>query len=421
MFKRLRRRIVLIELAAFLIVAVIIVGTINYNSQREMADGASETLAQLAGNDGYLPPFEPGDEAPQNGIFGFGGSPQMGFGVNKTAESQYTTRYYSAVVDGDGQIIESELTHIASVSEENLSYYVESALAASADEGTVDIYRFLKVKDGGNTVIYFVDCYIAMQYVKYVLSVSVIVSIISMVVVAVFVFFFSGLVVRPIERNYDKQKRFITDAGHELKTPITAICANLEVLTLQNGSNETTDRIKRQLQNLSGLVGELLTLSRADYDAASREPVKRIDISELIVAQAPTFEVPAKEQGKTFSLNLEPKAIVSARETDINRLYSVLADNAVKYCTPSGRIETVLSRGKKGVLLVIRNTCQPIPQEELSHLFERFYRVDSSRSRQTGGYGIGLSVAKAITEKYRGRIRAYNEKDSVCFEVLLPF
>ncbi len=409
-----------IELAAFALVALLIVVTINVNTYRQMVNGAHETLTKLAENGGLLPPFSPVDKALQGGGIDGVAFAKKGFGVSNNAESEFTTRYYSAVVDSEGNIVESDLTHIASVSEENLQFYTERAFASPDVEGSVDIYRFAKVEDGDNTVIYFIDCYIAMQYVQYVLSLSVAISLVCMAVASVFVYIFSGIIVKPISKAYEKQKRFITDAGHELKTPITAISANLEVLTLQNGKSETVNRIDRQLKNLSGLVNELLALSRADFRERKAEANKPVDFSELIRSQIPTFEVPAREQGKAFNVNVDANVAVIGQEADMNRLYSVLADNAVKYCAPGGKIETSLTRVKKCARLIVKNTCEPIPSAELPRLFERFYRADSSRSRETGGYGIGLSVAKAITEKYGGKIRAYNGDGCVCFEATLP-
>lgn len=420
MFKSLRRRIVLIEIGAFLVVAVLIIGTININSYIQMIDAARETLQMIADNDGLPPKFDSDKSDPAVDASELRKLLESGFGLNVTEETQYTTRYFFAVVDSEGGIVSSDMTHIASVSEENLNYYVSSALANRENEGSVAYYRFLKTADGDNTVIYFLDYYNSARYVSSVLTVSIVISVICMAIVTVFVYIFSGIVIRPLEKNYQKQKRFITDAGHELKTPITAISANIDVLTMRIGQDETIDRIKRQLQNLSGLVAELLTLSKTDSEEPQSAKIERIKLSELIISQSPTFEIPAKEQNKSFSLQIDPDISVKADEKDMKRLYSVLADNAVKYCTANGNITVSLQKSGRYVKLLVTNTCPPISQEDIAHLFDRFYRSDASRSRETGGYGIGLSIAQAVTDKYRGKIRVYNGDGIVCFEVLLP-
>ena len=222
---------------------------------------------------------------------------------------------------------------------------------------------------------------------------------------------FSKRAIKPLVENAVMQKQFITDAGHELKTPLTVISANMDVLALETGENEWVQSTKKQVANMRGLVNELIYLSRLDEEDAK---LKRedVDLSRVVRDASEPFAGMAEFSGKTMSVEVEDSVHISGDGAALQRLTSILCDNAVKYAPEGDAIRVRLKQDKRGIAFSVENGLkQPLSQDQIAHLFDRFYRTDESRNRESGGYGIGLSVAKAIVEKHRGTIRAVQSKD----------
>ncbi len=223
---------------------------------------------------------------------------------------------------------------------------------------------------------------------------------------------FSRRAIKPLVENAVMQKQFITDAGHELKTPLTVIAANMDVLALETGENEWVQSTKKQVANMRGLVNELIYLSRLDEEDAK---LKRedVDLSKLAREAAEPFVGMAEFSGKSMAVDVEDGVRVTGDAAALHRLVSILCDNAVKYAPEGDAIAVTLKRDRRGVALTTENgLAAPLSPEALTHLFDRFYRADESRSRESGGYGIGLSVARAIAEKHGGRLAARQSEDA---------
>ena len=230
----------------------------------------------------------------------------------------------------------------------------------------------------------------------------------------------SGRIIKPVAESYEKPKRFITDAGHELKTPLTVIDADAEILSMDLGENEWLTDIQTQTRRLAELTNDLILLSRMEED---RAPVAMIEfpISDLAEEMVRSFQALARTQEKTFTSRIEPMLSYKGDEKSLRQLLSILLDNALKYSEPGGTISLELGRQGKNLHLTVYNTCPVMEREHLAHLFDRFYRTDSSRNSQTGGYGLGLSIAAAITAAHRGRISASTEDGhSLRITVTLP-
>jgi signal transduction histidine kinase len=211
-----------------------------------------------------------------------------------------------------------------------------------------------------------------------------------------------------VEESVEKQRQFITDAGHELKTPITIISANTEVLQMQVGENQWVDSIKNQTRRLNHLVKNLLELSKMDETPPGQ--FSDFDLSAAIAEAAEAFEVPAEAAGIEFISEIQPDIHMTGSREELYKLATILLDNALKYSDGAGPIRITLSRQRK-ITLTVYNTCEHVDPAKTGRLFERFYRADESRSRETGGSGIGLSIAKAITERHKGRISASTEDE----------
>ena len=257
----------------------------------------------------------------------------------------------------------------------------------------------------------FLNCETKLTRVRRLALISAAACVGCILLAWVLVALFSRRAIKPLVENAVMQKQFITDAGHELKTPLTVIAANMDVLALETGENEWVKSTRKQVANMRGLVNELIYLSRLDEEDA-RLGREDIDLSKLVREAAEPFVGMAEFSGKSMDVAVEDGIRVTGDAAALNRLVSILCDNAMKYAPEGDTIAVALKRDRRGVALTAENgLAAPLSPEALSHLFDRFYRVDASRSKTSGGYGIGLSVARAIVEKHGGRIAAKQSGD----------
>ena len=240
----------------------------------------------------------------------------------------------------------------------------------------------------------------------------------------------SRAIVRPVEENMQMQKRFIADASHELKTPLTVIDANASVLEQTVGQSRWLDYIKEQSGRMSGLVNELLQLSRLEEAADSGAPARAepYDAAEAVLTAALPFESVAFERGVTLETDTPDALEARGSRKDLEQLAAILIDNAVKHSPAGGTVRVSLTRSvrrhgrREEPMLELRvsNTGDEIPPEALPHIFDRFYRADEARTRQTGGYGLGLAIAKGLAEKNGGGVAAASRDGITTFTLLLP-
>jgi signal transduction histidine kinase len=225
--------------------------------------------------------------------------------------------------------------------------------------------------------------------------------------------------VEPLAKNIERQQRFVTDAGHELKTPLAIILANTDALELHHGAGKWSANIRAQVQRLDGLMHHLLTLSRMD-EGENTFPMAQVDVSRLVEEVLSSFGESAKQKGLQISTEIAPELIINASAESLALLVSVLADNAVKYADEGGTVAVKLAASGKKTVLEITNSCQTLPDAPPERLFERFFRGDAARTQKDGGYGIGLSVAQAVAAMHRGKIEAfYDDEHTVRFKVEL--
>ena len=235
------------------------------------------------------------------------------------------------------------------------------------------------------------------------------------------ILFFSGKIIRPVAESYEKQKQFITDAGHEIKTPLAIIQADVDVLELDYEGNEWLEDIRKQTKRLASLTNDLVYLSRMEESGTTMQMLP-FPLSDVISETAASFQALAQTQNKAFECNVEPMISFTGDEKAIRQLVNILMDNALKYSPSQGQVTLNVQKQNRQIRMSIYNTtAEPLQKEKLHLLFERFYRMDTSRSSQTGGYGIGLSVAKAIVNAHGGKIQAVTEAgNSLEIVVTLP-
>jgi len=412
MIKRLKRRFILLASISILALMTMLVGTINiinFSSVEKEADKTIDFLAELTDSLIVL-------------------SPQTGFPDREarlpsgmSPEVQYESRFFYVVLDTDGEVIYSNTSQIISVSEDEAKDYAQKVYKSNSSRGFKDSFRYLKQTYTNGTKIVFLDCGRRLDTFYRFLAISVCIGLLGCGIVFLFFLLFAERIIRPISESYEKQKRFITDAGHEIKTPLTIISANTDLLECDLGENESLSDIRQQTTRLRELTNELVFLSKMEE---SENELQRVEfpISDLITETAQSFLAPIEAQSKTISLKIPPKLSYVGAPDSIRRLISILIDNAVKYSPPSGRISVSLTADNKMLTLTVSNTSsERLTQENISHLFERFYRSDSSRNSETGGHGIGLSIAEAVTEAHGGKISAsYSEDNIFTITVKLP-
>jgi signal transduction histidine kinase len=338
----------------------------------------------------------------------------------RSAEMPYQTRYFFARTNSNGNIIETDVLHIATVTVEEAAEYAKAVIPLGREKGFYHTYRYrVSEKSDGSKLIIFADISSNILDALSLLGQSLFVGLCTLVAMFVLVFLFSGKAVAPVVESLEKQKRFITDAGHELKTPLAVISANVDVLELESGKSEWTISIKNQVKRMNALVKNLLTLSRMDEEVL-HVVYTDFDMSAVVKDTALSFEAMAETGHKNYQMHIESGIHITGDKNAINQLTSLLIDNAMKYSSENGSISVILSKGKS-IVLEVSNTCDEIPQGNLDMLFDRFYRADSSRSRESGGYGIGLSVARAIATSHGGKIEALRNGDKLIrFVVTLP-
>ena len=426
---------------SLLLILITMIAVINVVNIYQIKKDADSLLLTLTTNDGFFPgmkddmkrppeeaPSEDGETVPrfdknnQNPGFNPAFDPSS-FDKLKNMHSMempYQSRYFWVKFDSEGTVTETNTMHVAAITEETAIEYATDIYSSSQEKGYSHSYRYMKgaTSDGGSIIV-FLDISSSTISAHKLLFQSLLIGACTLVAMFILVFLFSGQAVAPVVESLEKQKRFITDAGHELKTPLAVISANVDVLELESGKSEWTSSIKNQVKRMNSLVKNLLTLSRMDEERM-RVVYSDFDMSSTIKEAALSFETLAEAKNKIYRTDIEEGIHITGDKNSIGQLASILLDNAMKYSSENGCINVLLSKNKN-IVFEVSNTSDCIPTGNLDRLFDRFYRADSSRSRETGGYGIGLSVAKAIAMSHGGTIEALRQGDkTIRFVVTLP-
>lgn len=441
MFKQLRTRFIILTMASVLAVLVIIMTAINLLNYRNVLRDSDRILSILAENQGKFPGMDDRmtdnmDNSPESSTDDGQQSPQKPDGTASfdnnvpdggqkpfrkndnfyhmrgiSEETPFESRYFSVTLDADGNVTESDTRNIAAVDEDTAASYAAEIFGKSHEKGFTGNYRWLRQSDPDTdtTKIIFLDCTRSLSNVHSFLITTILVSLVGFAAVMLLVILLSRRIVRPIQESYDKQKQFITDAGHELKTPLTVINADLSVLEMDVGESEWIDDARLQTERLTKLTNDLVYLSR--MDEAQRQ-VEMIDfpLSDVVTEVSQSFRSRAIVEEKEFTGTIAPMLTYHGDEKAVRQLVSILLDNALKYSPAGGTISLTLVQQTKGILLEVRNTTsESIDPESVSHLFDRFYRTDQSRNSETGGFGLGLAIAKAVVTAHRGKITAASD------------
>ena len=399
--------------AAVFLVLLVLIGTINILNYRSLLSQADETLQILSSNHGAFPrqmfreqdrlpdtpPPEP-EENHENMLRGKRG----GYG-----ELAYQSRYFAVWFASDGSISRINMDNLASLASDEAAALAEEVYTGSKAKGFASRYRYCRTTDNDETLLLFLNCDRELSTFRTFLYASIGISLAGILAVFLLLLLFSGRIVRPIAESYEKQKRFITDAGHELKTPITIIRADADVLESElDSENEWIADIRKQTHRLADLTGDLIYLSKMEEENPAMQ-WQNLSLSELVEETAHSFQALALSKEKKFEASVTPGLHVNGDEKALAKLVSILLDNAIKYSAEGGPVTLSLKQAGRNALLVVKNSTLPMEKGNANRLFERFTREDSSRNSESGGFGLGLAIAKAVTEVHKGRIHAESE------------
>ena len=290
-----------------------------------------------------------------------------------------------------------------------LAAIVTAALSAQEDEGVLADYhlRYLRSVGPLSTRIAFTDSTLEQATLRSLLTGSLLIGLAALAVLFVCSYVLSGAVTRPVGRAWQQQKQFLSDASHELKTPLTVILSSTELLEQSAAPEQKqyVDNIRAESRRMKRLVEDMLTLSRIQRSDAPL-PDTAADLSDAAANVALRFEPVAYEAGLTLSYDIAPGLLVRGDSDKLEQAVAVLLDNAIKYAAPGTEVRLDAVRQGKNACLWVENEGDPIPADKLPHIFDRFYRADESRT-DGGSFGLGLSIAKAIVETHRGATVSY--------------
>lgn len=416
MIGKLKIKVILLSaISLFVLLAVIITGMnlINYTAVVREAD---EVLMLLSRNQGAFPgvlegpAFEDFPEKP--------GKEDNRLPPKMSPEVPYESRYFSVVLNETGDTVVVDISRIASVDETQATAY---AAQAHREAGFVGQYRYMRsVESDGHNRITFLDCGRKLTSFRTFLYSSVSISMAGYLLVFAVICFLAGRIVRPIAESYEKQKRFVTDAGHEMKTPLTIISANAELLEMEMGEHESLSDIQQQTKRLVALTNDLVSLARME-EAETSIPKLLFPVSEVVQEASEPYGNLFAQTDRVLQRQIQPMLSLEGNEQAIRQLVEILLDNTLKYSTPGSRTVLTLAKSGSSVLMTVENpVCRNMAEEEILHIFDRFYRPDVARNSAAGGHGIGLSMAKAIVAAHGGKITAQCKDNIFRITAVLP-
>jgi len=413
MLKKLQHKFVGIAIIALITIVFVELLSVNVVNIYQHDSDTRSVLYMIAENDGNLP------DASYGGNY-YDALWRPFLRTRVSVEPSYSSRYF--VVKLHGNVVTGiSTTNISSVTSQQAFEYAAQIFGEEPGYGFIDNYRYYYRQDSGtgDAIMVFLDYSKDLESTFMLASISLLVGVVFVIILAFPVYLLSKNALSPVKRSIEQQKQFITDAGHELKTPLAIISADADVLEMCGGENEWVASIKAQTKRMDALVKDLVRLSKLD-EASAKTQHKDFDLSEAVLDTAMNFEPIAKSKALTMELDVKPGIHMKGDEGELRQLVSILCDNAIKYMSDNGTFRLRLYKSAKSIHLEAYNDCDTIEKEKLPHLFDRFYRADTSRARETGGYGIGLSIAKAIVERHKGKITATTaDEKSILFKVVL--
>jgi hypothetical protein len=412
MIKTLQRKFIITAMIAVSVLLILLLGGINAFNAWTTENETDSLLSEL-----LISEANPTPERPNNpmGNRGFLSAPP-------SEDDKISAVFFTVRFDSSGNIMQADTSHISSVSDSDAAELAANIYAVGKESGRAKNFKYMSVSasDGRGRVYLFMDVSSDYYAVFRVAVLSALAGVLCWALMLLLVVVLSKKAIRPIAENIQKQKQFVTDAGHEIKTPLAIILANTDALELHSGESKWSRNIRDQTVRLNGLTQNLLALARSE-EGSTLIGTETFSLSASVSDTVRIFKEQMEAKGLTVNEYMPRDIFVCANKGQISQLLSILIDNAVKYSVEGSEISLSLQRTEKKTVLQIENVCAALPRCEPEKLFDRFYRADDARTQSSGGYGIGLSAAKAIAQLYHGAIYAhYEEPDKIVFTVELP-
>lgn len=399
MIKKLQIKFVVIIMSIMTAVLLAVFGAINYTMYKSTTQQSQFEMQKLANNDGIMknglrPNFKDDNIAEQL-ILSRPAMPQVNFSVklddNSTITDIISDRYHN-------------------YTEEEISEYLTYALESEDTSGSAGSFKYLIVSKPYGQIVVFLDNSMQENSAARLFWITVFVGLASWIVIFLIAILLSKWAIKPVKKAYEAQKRFVADASHELKTPLTVISANVDVLQADFEGNKWLQFIKAETLRMSELVNNLLYLAKSDASEHTYTMLE-FNLSEAVTNAVLPFESSCYEANKHLSLNVKDDIMYKGDEHRIMQVVIILMDNAIKNSSENGDISVSLTTANGKRCISVYNTGTPLADDVKAKLFDRFYRGDSSRDRNNGGYGLGLSIAKTIVDAHKGKIIVENEHD----------
>ena len=402
MIKTLKKRFIFFTMAAvtcLLLFLVLAINGLNWMMLESKSDVVLETLVEAEGV------FQRVDFKPP---------PPFARPLNM--DRMRASRFFVVWSDNNDNIIDVNIEQISAIDNEMAQKYALKVMSTGKKYGQLDGYKFAVKEMGTSKMTFFMDTSEQRENFRVVLFVSTAIAILCWLVLLVIVILLSGKVIRPVLVGIEKQKQFITNAGHEMKTPLAIIQSNNETMMLIHGENKYNAHIRTQTKRLNGLMSNLLTLAKLDEEIPFSTELT--NVNELVQELLPFYCEESLTRNIHFDINIEPDIVIQTHKDSFRQMLMILLDNAIKYTPSNGNIYLSLKRIGKYVQITEENTCDPSLEPDVERMFERFYRGDAARTqtKDISGYGIGLSAARAICENFGGKLTAeYTSDESICF------
>ena len=408
MIHKLRLKFIRIAMAALMAAVILVAAAINIMNWLNVRSEIGETISFLAESGGIISPETANEWA----------------GKNKHRKNILTQSVYFIGRTGqDGSLQVVNQGRMETINREEAESLLERAAHSGRESGFVDDYCFQQFTSRGNTTAWiFLNCESYLTASHNLLLFSTVICIAGILLSLLIVSLLSKKAVQPFIRNEQKQKRFITDASHELKAPLAVISANMDVLALKDHDNPWINGTRNQVASMRTLVEDMVYLSRADETDRPME-LKNLDLKDIVLEAAEPYQAMAEFQNKTFRCEAEKNLPVTGDEAALQRAVSILCDNAVKYTPEGGTIHLrAYPDGRNAVIETDNPPVQTLTEENCNRLFDRFYRMDEARSRdKQSGYGIGLSIAQAVIDRHGGSVIArMTSENTLLIRLMIP-
>ena len=401
MTKTLKRRFIIFTMTAvtcLLVFIVLAINSLNWMMLERESDTVLETLVDADGAfhkmDFDRPPpfFQPLD-----------------------MDRMRASRFFIVRSDLGGNIVDVNIDQISAIDQETAKSYALEVLKTDDTSGRVHGYKYAVKELGPNKLTFFMDTSEQSENFRMVLFASSAIAVLCWVILLIIVILLSGKVIRPVLVGMEKQKQFITNAGHEMKTPLAIIQSNNDTMVLIHGENKYNVHIRNQTKRLNVLMSNLLTLAKLDEEIPL--PTETVNISDVAGELLPAYTEDAQARNLRFTVQIEPDIVIQTNTDSFRQMLTVLLDNAIKYTPDGGSVRLSLAKDGRHIQIIEENTCDPSLEPDPERLFERFYRGDAARTqKESSGYGIGLSAARAICENFGGKLTAeYSSADSIRF------